>query len=77
MATVKVFSTPTCPYCVKAKEYLNQKGISYENFDVSSDKAKLDEMIKLSGQMGVPVIVVDSEVVVGFDRDRLEKLLVS
>ncbi|MFC1703251.1 glutaredoxin family protein [Candidatus Omnitrophota bacterium] len=75
MATVKVYSTPTCPYCIKAKDYLNQKGVSYENIDVSSDRSKLDEMIKLSGQMGVPVIAVDKEVIVGFDQERIEKLL--
>ncbi len=75
MATIKVYSTPACPYCVKAKEYLNQKGVSFENFDVSNDKSKLDEMIKLSGQMGVPVIAVDNEVIVGFDSARLDELI--
>lgn len=72
---VKVYSTPTCPYCKLAKEYLSSKKISYQNIDVSQDKSGRDEMVKLSGQMGVPVIVVDKEVVRGFDRGRLEKLL--
>jgi len=75
MATVKVYSTPTCPYCIRVKSYLQQKGIVFENFDVSSDEARLQEMVNASGQMGVPVIVVDGNVVVGFDREELEQLL--
>jgi len=54
---------------------LQQKGIVFENFDVSSDEARLQEMVNASGQMGVPVIVVDGNVVVGFDREELEQLL--
>ncbi len=75
MHTVKVYSTPTCPYCIRVKDYLKQKNVSFQNIDVSSDNAGLDEMVKVSGQMGVPVIVVDAEIVVGFERDRLEELL--
>ena len=56
--TVKVYSTPTCPYCKKAKEYLSSKGVSFQDIDVSTDKAAADEMVKISGQMGVPVIVI-------------------
>ena len=72
---IKLYSTPTCPYCVRAKEYLTSKGVAFENLDVSQDKAALDEMVKVSGQMGVPVIMVDSEIIVGFDKDRLDSLL--
>ncbi|MFH1655961.1 MAG: glutaredoxin domain-containing protein [Candidatus Omnitrophota bacterium] len=75
MANVKVYSTPTCPYCIKTKAYLDEKSIKYENFDVSSDKTKLDEMIKLSGQMGVPVLDIDGNVIVGFDKERIDSLL--
>ena len=75
MHTVKIYSTPTCPYCIRVKDYLKQKNVSFQNIDVSSDKQGLDEMVKVSGQMGVPVIVVDKGLVVGFDRDRLEELL--
>ncbi len=75
MHNVKVYSTPTCPYCIRAKDYLKQKNVAFENFDVSTDKTKLDEMVSISGQMGVPVIVVDNQIVVGFDRNRLEELL--
>lgn len=72
---VKVFSTPTCPYCKMAKDYLTEKGVTFEEVDVSADAAGRDEMIKKSGQMGVPVIMVDNEVIIGFDKERLEGLL--
>jgi glutaredoxin-like YruB-family protein len=75
MKQVKVYSTPTCPWCRKTKEYLNNKGIQFENFDVSTDRAKADEMTKLTGQMGVPVIVIDKEIVIGFDTAKMDKLL--
>ncbi|HIE35868.1 MAG TPA: NrdH-redoxin [Candidatus Omnitrophica bacterium] len=72
---VKIYSTSTCPYCKMAKEYLDSKGIAYHNFDVSKDKHALEEMMKISGQMGVPVIVVNEEVIVGFDKARIDSLL--
>lgn len=75
MKEIKIYSTPTCPYCKMAKEYLSSRGIAYHELDVSSNKEALEEMVKLSGQMGVPVIVVDNEVIVGFDRTRIENLL--
>jgi len=74
MASVRIYSTPTCPYCIKAKAYLDQKGIQYENFDVSSDREKLEEMIKLSGQMGVPVLDIDGNIIVGFDKEKIDSL---
>lgn len=75
MHEVKVYSTPVCPYCIRAKSYLEEKKINFQNIDVSTDSQGLEEMVKLSGQMGVPVIVVDGRVIVGFDRDKLEELL--
>ena len=72
---IKVYSTPTCPYCKMAKTYLDEKGIKYQDFDVTQDAAAKDEMIEKSGQMGVPVITVDGELVIGFDRERLDNLL--
>ena len=72
---IKVYSTPTCPYCKMAKEYLSSKGISYQAFDVSTDRTALDEMVKISGQMGVPVITINGEVIVGFDKSRLNTLI--
>ena len=73
--TIKVYSTPTCPYCVKAKAYLKEKGAAFEDIDVATNQEAAAEMVKLSGQMGVPVITVGSEVVIGFDKTRLEGLL--
>lgn len=75
MHAVTVYSTPSCPYCVRLKAYLNQQGIAFTAIDVSTDRAGLDIMVKLSGQMGVPVIDVDGKIVVGFDKDKIDKLL--
>lgn len=75
MPKVKVYSTPTCPYCVTLKEFLKDNNIDFEDIDVSQDKAQLDEMIKKSGQMGVPVITIDDKVIVGFDKQKIDQLL--
>lgn len=72
---VVVYSTPTCPYCKRAKEYLSRKGISYTDIDVSQDREKAREMTEKSGQMSVPVILIDDQVVAGFDQAQLDKLL--
>ncbi len=72
---VVVYSTPTCPYCKRAKEYLSRKGIAYTDINVAADKDKAKEMIQKSGQMGVPVITIDGEVVLGFNQAMLDKLL--
>lgn len=72
---VVIYSTPTCPYCKKAKEYFSQKGISYVDYDVAKDRDKAKEMIQKSGQMGVPVIMIDEEVVVGFNQSKIDELL--
>lgn len=76
MHTVTVYSTSTCPYCVRLKGYLEQKGIAFTNIDVAIDREGLDKMVKLSGQMGVPVIDIDGQILVGFDKDKIDKLLV-
>ena len=73
--TVVVYSTPTCPYCKRAKEYFSQKGVAYTDINVAADKDKAKEMIQKSGQMGVPVIIVDNEIVVGFNQAQLDSLL--
>ncbi len=72
---VVIYSTPTCPYCKRAKEYLSRKGISYTDIDVAQDKEKAREMTQKSGQMSVPVIIIDDEIVVGFNQVLLDKLL--
>ena len=72
---VVIYSTPTWPYCHRAKEYLSRKGISYTEYNVAGDRDKAKEMIQKSGQMGVPVIIIDDQVVVGFNQTQLDKLL--
>ena len=73
---VTVYSTPTCPYCKRVKDYLTQKGVSFSDYNVAEDREKTKEMIDKSKQMGVPVIVVDNDVVVGFNQAKLDSLLV-
>lgn len=73
--SIKVYSTPTCPWCTRAKQFLNENNIAYESYDVSSDQQAAEEMINKSGQMGVPVIDIDGEIIVGFDQDRIKQVL--
>jgi len=72
---VKVYSTPTCPYCVTLKNYLKEAGIAFEDIDVSKDQKQLAEMVKNSDQMGVPVVDIDGEIIVGFDKEKIDKIL--
>ena len=72
---VKIYSTPSCPYCFTLKMFLKEKNISFEEIDVSKDKAVADEMIKKSGQIGAPVIQIGDQYVVGFDKEKISKLL--
>ena len=75
-AKVRVFSTPSCPYCHSEKEFLKENKIAFEDIDVSKDQDAANEMIEKSGQMGVPVTIVDNKfVIVGFDRAALKKAL--
>lgn len=75
MKTVTIYSTPTCTYCNAAKDFFKENGVEFQVFDVAADTAKRQEMIEKSGQMGVPVIMIDEELVVGFDKERLSELL--
>ncbi len=72
---VKVFSTPTCTYCVTLKKFLKEKGVEFQDIDVSQDEAALKEMVAKSDQMGVPVIEIDGQIVVGFNKAKLMELL--
>ena len=72
---VVIYSTPTWPWCKRVKEYLSQKSISYQEKDVAADRDAAREMIEKSKQMGVPVIIIDDEIVVGFDQAKLDELL--
>ena len=73
--TILIYSTPTCPWCHKTKEYLKSKNIAFTDINVAADQAKAEEMINKSGQMGVPVIDIDGAIVVGYDKGKIDKLL--
>ena len=75
MVKVKVYSTMTCPHCYTAKDFLKKNKVKFEEIDVTVDQKKAKEMIEVSGQMGVPVIVIGTEVIVGFDEVRIRKAL--
>ncbi|MFA5310736.1 MAG: glutaredoxin domain-containing protein [Candidatus Omnitrophota bacterium] len=72
---VKVYSTATCPWCVRVKQFLKDSNIVFEDFDVGANPEKADEMVKISGQMGVPVLDIEGEIIVGFDKERIKQLL--
>ncbi len=74
---VVVYSTPTCGYCHQVKAYLRQRGVPFVDHDVSQDRAAAMQMVQLSHQQGVPVVVINGQVVVGFDRPRIDQLLSS
>lgn len=75
MSKVIVYSTPTCHFCHMAKDFFIQKGVVFEDFDVSSDLEKRKEMVEKSGQMGVPVILIEDKVIVGFNKPQIVQLL--
>ncbi|MDO8514201.1 MAG: glutaredoxin family protein [bacterium] len=72
---VSIYTTPTCHFCHAAKEFFTANKVNYAEYNVASDLEKRKEMIEKSGQMGVPVITVGSDLVVGFDEKRLRELL--
>lgn len=72
---VEIYSTPSCPYCVKAKEFFKEKGIKFTEYNVARDQKMAQKMVERTGQMGVPVIDIDGEIVIGFDKSKIEELL--
>jgi len=72
---VLVYSTPTCPYCIRAEQFLAENNIPFENFDISADRQKAEEMVQKSGQMGVPVLDIGGEIIVGFDKEKIKEAL--
>jgi glutaredoxin 3 len=72
---VTIYSTPTCHFCQMTKDFLKEKGIGYTDYDVAHDLEKRQEMITKSGQMGVPVIFVGDEMIIGFDKEKLASTL--
>ncbi|MFH1126291.1 MAG: glutaredoxin domain-containing protein [Candidatus Altiarchaeota archaeon] len=72
---VTVYGTLTCPYCKMAREYLNSKNVKFNDIDVGKDREAAKEMVKKSGQMGVPVLDINGKIIVGFDRDAIEQAM--
>lgn len=75
MKNVTIYSTPTCHFCQMAKEFLKDNNVEYTDFDVAEDAEKRQEMVEKSGQMGVPVIAVGDDIMVGFNEDKLKESL--
>ena len=75
MTTVKIYTTPTCPWCVKTKEYMKKQKIKYTELNVVDDAKAREEMIKKSGQMGVPVLDINGKIIVGFDPSGIERAI--
>ena len=72
---VKVYSTSTCPWCVKVKEFLKSKNVKFEDINVGLDQKAAEKMVEKSGQMGVPVIEINGKIIVGYDKEAIEKAL--
>lgn len=75
MKEVTIYSTPTCHFCHMAKDYFDEKGVKYKDYNVMEDLEKRQEMVEKTGQMGVPVIVIGDEIIIGFDQPRINSLL--
>jgi len=72
---VKIYSTPTCPHCKAAKNYFKSLGISFEDVDVSKDQREAELMVRKTHQYGVPVIEIGNQIVIGFDRNKIDRIL--
>ena len=72
---VTIYTTPTCGYCNMAKDYFKNNNVQYTEFNVAQDRAKAEEMVRKSGQMGVPVIDINNEIIVGFNKPAVERAL--
>lgn len=72
---IRIFSTPSCPYCVTLKEFMKQHSFEFEDINVATDAQAREEMITKSGQMGVPVLEINGEIIVGFDKKKIVQLL--
>lgn len=72
---ITIYSTPTCVYCHALREYLAKHNFSYREIDVSLDEKELEKMVAISGQMGVPVVDIEGNIVIGFDKKKIDELL--
>lgn len=75
MPKIKIYTAPGCPYCVALKEFLKEKKFEFEEVDVTKNELAAEEMIKKSNQIGVPVLEIDGQIVIGFDREKISQLL--
>ena len=75
MPSIAIYTTLTCGFCKAAKAYFKEKGQTYTEYDVTQDEAKADEAVRKSGQMGVPVIDIDGQIIVGFDQPKIDQVL--
>lgn len=75
MKKITIYSTPSCPYCVMVKDFLKSRNIEFTDFNVAEDENARNEMIKKTNQMGVPVIDIDGEIIIGFDRPKISRIL--
>ncbi len=73
--SVTIYTTPSCSYCKVAKDYFRLKGVSFSEYNVAADPHKAEEMIRKSGQMGVPVIDVNGRIIIGFNKTEIERAL--
>jgi len=72
---IVVFSTPTCPWCTRVKVYLKKNGFTYRDIDVSKDQRAAQDLVRKTGQMGVPVTMINNRPIVGFDKRKIDTLL--
>lgn len=75
MPKVRVFSTKMCPYCLTLKEFLKEKNIEFEDIDATENAEAQKEIVEKSGQMAVPVVEIEGEIIIGFDKEKISKLL--
>ena len=75
MKNVTVYSTPTCPWCIRTKQFLKENNVPFTDLDVSSNSEKAEEMTQKSGQMGVPVLDIEGTIIVGFDKEKIKQSL--
>ncbi len=73
--SVKVYSTPTCPWCIRAKQFLQENNIVFENIDLSGNENAVDELMRKTGQMGVPVLDIEGQIIIGFDKEKIKLAL--
>ena len=72
---VKIYTTPSCVYCRMTKEFFKKNGVQFQEYNVAQDVSAREEMIQKTGQLGVPVTMIDGEIVIGFDQEKLSELL--